>query len=219
MKNKAISTLLLLYLFCSGCAVFSPQKDNSKFYTLGDHSVSGVKFTEIDRKVIVINLLLDEIPSYADYPYIVTKSETNELIFSENSRWAEPFGDACIRVILEKLSAVIGDRVVIVSSMHTIGNTLICDYRISIDFDDVIYNEKEKSIVVKCVWSFFDQTQRRQICLHKYAKATAINAVTVADIVDGTRIALCELAENISEKICQLGVLEKKVECPSADHR
>jgi uncharacterized lipoprotein YmbA len=162
--------------------------------------------TGVNGKLTVINLLLDEIPSYADYPYIVIKSEGDELIFSENSRWAEPFGDACVRILLEKVSQAIGDRAIIISSMHTIGNTLMCDYRLSVDFDDVIYNEKEKGIVVKCIWSFFDYGQRRQICLYKYAKVTPVDVKILGDIVNATKIALSELANDMAEKICQLGI-------------
>jgi uncharacterized lipoprotein YmbA len=195
-------------LVFSGCSIFPPQKDNSRFYTLGDHFAPDKRIREIDGKTIVINLLLDEIPSYADYPYVVVKSANNELIFSENSRWAEPFGDACMRILLERTSACLNDRAIIVSSMHTIGNVLVCDYRLSIDFDDVIYNDSEKSVILRCVWSLFDYKQRKQIYLSRYSSATPVTVENIDDVIGAMKIALSKLAEDIAEKISQLDIFK-----------
>jgi uncharacterized lipoprotein YmbA len=189
--------------------VFVPQKDQSVFYTLGDHSIIGCGHSdEVTPNLIIINLLLDEIPSYADCPYIVTKDRGDKLIFSDIHRWAEPFGDACIRILHDRLSEKLQGKAIVVSSMHTIGNTLVCDYRLSIDFDDMIYNDGEENVIVKCTWTFFDYEKRRQVCIHKYAGTTPVDEMTYDNVVHATKAALTELADDITEKICRLDLPE-----------
>jgi uncharacterized lipoprotein YmbA len=204
MKTKTIP-IILWYILCCGCSIFVPQKDVSIFHTLGDHSVSIDRcYNEKNSTIPVINLLLDEIPSYADCPYVVTKNGGNELIFSPIHRWGEPFGDACVRALQDRLAERMHGVAMVVSSMHAIGNTLVCDYRLSIDFDDLIYNEAEKSVVVKCTWSFFDYENRKQICIHKYANMVNAISATYDDTVDAMKIALAELADDIAKKVCDI---------------
>ena len=157
--------------------------------------------------MVIINLLLDEIPPSADYPYIAKKVNGNRLVFSEIERWCEPFGDACIRVLQDELSEKMCDCAMVVSSMHTIGNTLVCDYRLSIDFDDLIYNEDEKSVILKCTWTFFDYAKRRQLCIYKYASSTHVVVGTYEDIVEATKIALAALGSDIADRIHELNLL------------
>jgi uncharacterized lipoprotein YmbA len=187
--------------------MFAPQKDVSRFYTLGSHSIVAMPPDETDVNLVVINLLLDEIPSYADCPYITKKVAGNKLVFSEVDRWAEPFGDACIRVLQDELSEKMRRCAMIVSSMHTIGNTLVCDYRISIDFDDLIYNDEEKSVVLKCTWTFFDYAKRRQLCVYKYAASTPVDTDALENIIEGMRIALAALSSDIADRIHELNLL------------
>ncbi|MDR1595946.1 MAG: PqiC family protein [Puniceicoccales bacterium] len=210
MKYKAAIALLLCSAACSGCKIFVPQSDRSVFYTLGDHSISKCKNSDKEGSTLaVVNILLGQIPSYADCPYIVIKDSGNKLIFSDVNRWAEPFGDACIRILHDELVGRMDGTAMVVSSMHTIGNTLVCDYRLSIDFDDLIYNDAEKKLVMKCTWTFFDYNNRKQLCIHKYVSATHVDVVTCDNIVNATKTALVELADVMAEKIKDFVILPR----------
>jgi uncharacterized lipoprotein YmbA len=203
MKNTLILSILLGALLASGCSIFKPQKDNSIFYTFCGHTQScRESLDQIGGSPAVINLVIDEIPAYADCPYVIKKSEQNKIFFSEIHRWAEPFEDSCIRAIHDRLSDAMRGNAVIVSSMHAIGNVFTCDYRLSIDFDDLVYNADEKVVVLRCSWSLFDHVARERLILRKYENSTAIDGEeTYENIVETIRLALIALTDDMAERI------------------
>ncbi|MDR3144374.1 MAG: PqiC family protein [Puniceicoccales bacterium] len=203
--------ILMLYaaLLC-GCSMFTPQKDNAIFHTLGDHSANVEKVQDETTKRIVINLLIDEIPAYADCPYIATKGTGNVIIFSDIHRWAEPFEDACIRILQDRLSMAMKDSAMIVSSMRAVGNTMTSDYRLSVDFDDIICNAEEGRVVLKCSWSLFDYSGREQVLLRRYIGMKEVqNDASYESIVSTMKIVLLELADDMAKEIERMQLTAK----------
>jgi uncharacterized lipoprotein YmbA len=221
MKNKITSSIFLCALLCPGCSLFVPQSDNSIFHTLGEHKVLDC---DLPRKTnsdcVIINLLIGEIPAYADCPYIAIKSERNEVLFSRIDRWAEPFGNACGRVLHDELSDKLRSVMVVFSS-YAVGTAYPFDHRLSVDFDDLVYNVHERSVIVKCTWSLLsylpeqstERAEEREITMFRYAKATPMAAgkeLTSANVVDCMRKALSELAEDIAGKLSELDLKKAK---------
>ncbi|MDR2737460.1 MAG: PqiC family protein [Puniceicoccales bacterium] len=203
MKSALIFTFSLVILLLPGCSIFVPQKDNSVFYTLSEHSSTANDLAkEVRDDSVVINLIINEIPSYADCPYIATQQEQNKIFFSEIHRWAEPFEDSCCRVIRDRLCEALRGRIAVISSMYAIGNQSVCDYWLSIDLDDAIYNAQEGNVIVKCSWSLFNYATKKRILLRKYSNSTAVKGdAAYENIVEAMRVALMELADDILEKI------------------
>jgi uncharacterized lipoprotein YmbA len=205
MKNAQNFTIFLILLLVSGCSIFKPQKDPSIFYTLGNHSSENESFArKTGDKFLIINLLVEELPSYADCPYVVTKSERNKLVFSETHRWGEPLKDSCCRALQDRLSETISDFAMVISSTRSVGNIHVYDYRLSVDVDDIIYNATERSVILKCSWSLFDYVSRNRILFNKYIGIMPINGeATYENIVDAMKLALTAFADDVSMKIRQ----------------
>jgi hypothetical protein len=85
-----------------------------------------------------------EIPSYANYPYLVPISLHNRLVLSEINRWAEPVQNAYARVLTNELSKLMCDHALIIPSACTKGNVFLYDCVLSIGLSDFIYDEEEK---------------------------------------------------------------------------
>jgi uncharacterized lipoprotein YmbA len=157
----------------------------------------------LDAKLVIINLTVGEIPSYADCPYIVTISDHDRLTLSEIARWAEPLQDACARVLTNKLSEFMCNHAIVIPSAYTKGNAFLCDFLLSIGISDFIYDESEKKVIVNCTWSLFDYISQSQILVRKYAKLTPYDGSNYEDIVAAMELALHELARDIATIIGQ----------------
>jgi uncharacterized lipoprotein YmbA len=155
---------------------------------------------------MIINLTVGEIPSYADYPYIVTISTHNRLVLSEINRWAEPLQDACARTLTNELSKLMCDYALIIPSSCTKGNSFLYDYVLSIGLSDFIYDEEEKKVTLECVWSLINFATKSQVLIHEYKKSTpsSFSDGSYKDIVDTMELALYELAQDIAAKVGQI---------------
>jgi uncharacterized lipoprotein YmbA len=201
---------MFLIVFCCclaslemGCSIFTPKKDVSRFYTFcGYDPLEKVSDSSSLRRVI-INIIVGEIPSYADCPYIVTVSTNDRLILSEVDRWAEPLQDACTRALTNKLSELMYDYAMVIPSAYTKGNVFLCDYLISIGFSDFIYNEAEKKVILECTWSLVDFATKNQILVCRYAKSIPSSNSNYENVVVTMKLALYELAQDIATKVDQ----------------
>jgi uncharacterized lipoprotein YmbA len=201
---------------CSGCEISTPRKDLSVFYTLGNHCLSKkdskgiISATGKQQKRIIINLFIDEVPAYADCPYVVVKLKPTRLHFSEINRWAEPLGEACARILSDQLSDEMSDCAMIISSVHANGNVVPCDYRLSVSFTDFIYNGNKQSIILKCNWSLHSYNKKQQVLVDRYASSVPVIAdnISYEAIVRSMELALCEFAHGVSDKIKQLCLQE-----------
>jgi uncharacterized lipoprotein YmbA len=207
---KRTTTFYALFcLLCTGCSLFVPQADDTIFYTLGTHC-SGGRSAEgrVVSKALVLNVFIDEIPQYADCPYIVTKASGQRIVHSKLARWAEPFGDACIRVVNDRLSNVV-DGIIVVSSAHVVGSTVSCDHRIIIDFDDLIYNEEEGGVVVKCNWTLFSYIRGKQVLAGRYVGLVPVpENPSCDDVVMAMGDALEHVADDVAAKIQKFFIAE-----------
>jgi uncharacterized lipoprotein YmbA len=211
MRNGvAFKILALCSVLLGGCSMFTAQIDNSVFYTLWNRETEGEKTVDATAKRTIINLVIDEVPAYADCPHIAIRVEDGKIVFSSIHRWAEPFENACLRVLHDRLSNDVIDYAVIVSSMHAIGNTATSDYRLSIDFDDLIYCAENGKVTVKCSWTLFDCTSRQQVLLRRYVAASGIDGeASHENIVRAMADALIELADDIAGELSKLSLVSK----------
>lgn len=201
MKNLKLFLVVCVALMIGGCTVFQPQKDTAVFYSIGEHSCDAQENTEnIDRPIVCINLLVDEIPSYADCPFIVTKGRGQNIIFDQNARWASSFEDECYDFIKDCLSRTLSDSVIVVSDTHADGNMVTCHYRLSISFDDFIYLREEGRIVLRCDWSLYDYIQKCSVITQRSAMSLPVSSKNYDNIVVGMRQALEYLVGDIVSK-------------------
>ena len=164
MKDLKLLLVICLSVMIGGCTMFQPQKDTAVFYSIGVHSDDVPEVAEVtDRPIACINLLVDEIPSYADCPFIVTKGHGQNIIFDQNARWASAFEDECYDFVKDYLSCMLSDSVMVVSDIHADGNMVTCHYRLSISFDDFIYLRDKGCIVLRCDWSLYDYIKRSSV--------------------------------------------------------
>jgi uncharacterized lipoprotein YmbA len=158
----------------------------------------------LNTRSMIINLTVGEIPSYADCPYVVTISNHGQLTLSEIARWAEPLQDACTRALTHKLSELVCDRIIVIPSAYTRGNTFFCNFLLSIGISDFIYDKSERKVVLDCTWSLFDYISRRQVLVHRYTKLTPCDGSNYESIIAAMELALYELAQDIAAKMVQI---------------
>ncbi len=144
--------------------------------------------------------MVEEIPSYADCPFIVTKGHGQNIIFDQNARWASSFEDECYDFVKDYLSRMLSDSVMVVSDIHADGNMVTCHYRLSISFDDFIYLRDEGRIVLRCDWSLYDYIRRSSVITHRSMISVPVDSQDYGIIAAGMRTALELLVNDIVAK-------------------
>lgn len=201
MKNLKLFLVVCAALMIGGCTMFQPQKDTAVFYSIGMHSGCAQEVAEVTNKPIAcINLLVEEIPSYADCPFIVTKGHGQNIIFDQNARWASSFEDECYDFVKDYLSRMLSDSVMVVSDIHADGNMVTCHYRLSISFDDFIYLRDEGRIVLRCDWSLYDYIRKSSVITHRSMISVPVDSRDYGIIAAGMRKALELLVNDIVAK-------------------
>lgn len=207
MKKHFLATLLSL-LTLSGCYLVKPTQDLTEFYTINEHSAHAESFVnDLQGDQKIINFIIKEIPRYADSSKMVIKDGDNKLLYSENARWAEPLEESCGRFLRRTLSSFLSNQAIVISSKHADSNMIFCDYRLTICFDDIIYNVQDKQVVIRCNWSLYDYNRSSQALIFKYSHAINVPDFSYANMVDGIKKGLYNLSENISKTL--LSIIDK----------
>lgn len=98
------TTLLILLAGCTGLDVLQPQPDDSVFYILGVETAdAGQGPQQADRPAILVGP--SSLAKYLDQSHIVSFEGTNELVYSDQHRWAEPLREGIDRLLINRLSA------------------------------------------------------------------------------------------------------------------
>lgn len=109
MKNS-IAAVLLGELLLLGCGTLSPQPDPSRFFTLSSLPQPGSNVEKRPAALPGIALGVGPVtlPGYLDRQEIVVRIAANQLILSENDRWAEPLDENFARVLSQNIAILLG---------------------------------------------------------------------------------------------------------------
>lgn len=89
--------------FLHGCRIGRPQQDPTRFYvlTVPGRTTESLARDEVQR--YRIGLKPFEVPVYLQSKSMVVRAGTNEIMFADFDRWAEPLAQGVSRVMKEEL--------------------------------------------------------------------------------------------------------------------
>ena len=109
MTNSIAAVALVVVLSLLGCGTLSPQPDPSRFFTLSALPQPGPN--PPNRPAVSPGISLGvgpvTLPGYLDRQEIVIRAAPNQLILSENDRWAEPLEDNFARVLSQNIALLL----------------------------------------------------------------------------------------------------------------
>jgi len=190
--RSKVFLVILLSLIVSGCATTEP----SRFYTLhASEDLGTIQQSSAYKYTVAIGPV--EIPDYLDRPQIVSRTNQNEITFSEFQRWAGSLEEDISRVLSENLTLLLsGDSVSV--SLWEWGAT--SDYRIAVHirrFD--IMPEGDVLLSARC--TLIDSDGRTQLLTWEARVTETITAQTYDAKVSSMSRALEKLSEDIAGKI------------------
>jgi len=191
MKIKA-SLVVFLLLIISGCA----STDPSKFYTL--HSIKSSNIVQQSSPYeLFIMIGPVEIPDYLDRPQIVSRTNQNEITFSEFQRWAGSLKDDITRVLSEDLTEILSEDAISVSPWEW---GITSDYRIGVHIRrfDIM---PEGSVLLNARCTLIGEDGTTQLLMWGVSVTEPINAQTYDAKVSSMSGALEKLSHDIAEKI------------------
>jgi uncharacterized lipoprotein YmbA len=193
---KKFFVLVLLCTFNCGC-LFTPQKDNSRFYALGLGATRGAKkCLPTDGEQRVVCLIVEGVPAYADSSQIVKLRDGCEITRSEIHRWAEPIKCSVLRSLTNHLSCVLGDEYVFVP-MPESGSLKAHEYKIFVNFTNFIFDESAREMFLSAKISIVKNGKLVALC--DYSDRFAIGTVDYKNIVIGMDWALKMLGEFVAQ--------------------
>jgi uncharacterized protein len=108
--------LMVLALACltTGCTIFSPRPDPSRFFTLTPLAeTEAATSNPSETQPLFLGVGPVKFPSYLDRDELVTRITQNRFSISEHDRWIEPLEENFTRVLAQNLSALLrSDRII-----------------------------------------------------------------------------------------------------------
>jgi len=140
MRFAVFTTLLLL----GACA--SPPRE--RFYTLDAPEPPVAAEGAPSISVGPVN-----IPELVDRPQLVVRVRANEVVLTEQERWAEPLRGAIARVVAANLAAALGARVLAQRNGEA-------DYRVT--FDVQRFESGDEGALIDAAWSVVPRNGERR---------------------------------------------------------
>lgn len=109
MRHSIAAAALVAELLLLGCGTLSPKPDPSRFFTLSALPQSEPNAAKRPAASPGISLGVGPVtlPGYLDRPEMVIRIAQNQLILSENDRWAEPLEDNVARVLSQNIALLL----------------------------------------------------------------------------------------------------------------
>jgi len=109
MKHLIAAAVLVVELLLLGCGNLSPKPDPSRFFTLSALPQSEPNAAKRPAASPGISLGVGPVtfPGYLDRQEIVVRMAPNQLILSENDRWAEPLDENFARVLSQNIAILL----------------------------------------------------------------------------------------------------------------
>jgi uncharacterized protein len=106
MTNSIAAVALVAELLLLGCGTLSPKPDQSRFFTLSALTQNEPNAAKQASRTPGISLGVGPVtlPGYLDRQEIVVRIAQNQLILSENDRWAEPLDENVARVLSQNIA-------------------------------------------------------------------------------------------------------------------
>jgi uncharacterized lipoprotein YmbA len=187
-----IFLVIFLFMIVSGCA----STDPSRFYTL--HSSKSPDIVQPSSPYELFVMIGPvEIPDYLDRPQIVSRTNQNEITFSEFQRWAGSLKDDITRVLSEDLTELLSEDAISVSPWEW---GVTSDYRIGVHIRrfDIM---PEGNVLLNARCTLIDADGTTQLLMWEASITEPITEQTYDAKISSMSGALEKLSQDIAEKI------------------
>ncbi|HEY2989957.1 MAG TPA: PqiC family protein [Candidatus Binatia bacterium] len=107
-RPRTIRTVLILILISlAGCPSFSPQPDNTRYFSLTPQMDARADANAAGLDQLFLGVGPVRLPGYLDREELVTRISHNRFDVAQNDRWVEPLEDNFSRVLAQDLYALL----------------------------------------------------------------------------------------------------------------
>jgi uncharacterized lipoprotein YmbA len=212
MFMKRFLVLIFVCALSCGC-LFTPQKDNSRFYALGlGPSRDAKECLPIGDECKVLCLNVESVPPYVDVSQIIKLRNGCEITRSEIHRWAEPVKYSVFRSLSNHLRDALGNEYIIVSPFES-GVGKACEYKICVSLANFIFNEDTKEMLLAAKVSIFKHEDLVALC--NYSNRFNVGTAEHKSVINSMDWALKMLGEFVARCV-NIGCLPQS-ECHCCD--
>ena len=182
----------LLAAALSGC--FGPGRP-IEFYTLAPLPRPAAGTTGAPGPLIAVYPAV--LPATIDRPQIVTRSDENQIVFSEFDRWGGTLKDEISRTLVENLSVLLAARGASVMSDHL---ALEPAYRVAVSFNRFDGRLGER-VWLNAAWTVRDQKHKKMLALKTSVLEEKVAGPGYAELVAAQSRALAALSREIAAEL------------------
>jgi uncharacterized lipoprotein YmbA len=187
----------LLTLIASGCSSTSPR---SSYYLLsGVSNVTAVDLVETIEGGVILGIGPILLPEYTNRPQVVTRTNRNEITFSEFHRWAEPLINNFRRVFKENLAMLVKTDDIF---MYPWPQGMAIEYIITADvirFDAV----PDDRAILEVRWSLWRGNDRELLANLKSSFQTPLQSSKHDGLVAAMSACLSEFSHEVANAVVQ----------------
>lgn len=191
------SLLAAIVGLSSGCAVFAPQPDPSRFFVL--ESVAREEHDPAGPRGAAIGVGPVRVPDYLGRLEMATRVGTTELRYTINERWAEPLDQGIKRVIGENLAKILGPRRIV--SLPTVQRGRL---RFEVPIEVVRFEPTpDDDVVLVARWALRDVREHRVVEGRESRVRVELRGATPEAKAEAMSRATLRLAEIIAARIAE----------------
>lgn len=182
---------MILALLASGCSLFSaPDVTPTRYFVLT--SDRSLRVGTPDSNGISLGLGPFSFPSYLSRPQMVTRTDPNQIVFSQFNRWAEPVEAGFQRVLAENVGAAVGTNEVVMFPWYEIP----LEYQVKGEVLRFEAND-DGEVVLEVIWTVL-QLKTKQYLVTKHSDLR--RPVNASD-TDQVAAELSALASDLGNQI------------------
>lgn len=201
MKTSAL--IALLTLLVSGCSLLSaPDVPTTRYFVLtSDRSLDN---EELPENSISLGLGPFTFPAYLDRPQMVTRTDPNQIVFSQFNRWAEPVESGFPRVLSENVGRVTNTSEIVMFPWFKIP----LEYQVKGEVLRFEAND-DGEVVLECIWTVVRLGKKEKYLVTRHADLhRPVNATDPDEIA----AALSGLASDLGKEIGKTLLAEHAVQ-------
>lgn len=201
MKTTAL--IVFVTLVVSGCSLLgAPDVPTTRYFVLtSDRTLDGEFATE---NTLSLGLGPFTFPSYLDRPQMVTRTDPNQVVYSQFNRWAEPIASGFPRVLSENIGRVTNTSEIATFPWYKVP----LEYQVKGEVLRFEAND-DGEVVLECIWTVVRLGEKDRYLVIRHAD---LHHPVDSDNPDEVAQALSRLTSDLAREIGQTLLAEHAVQ-------
>lgn len=192
---------LFFVLAASGCSLLSaPELPKTRYFVLtSDRHQSLSEGTDSQPKISV-GIGPFTFPAYLGRNQMVSRTETNQIVFNQFDRWAEPVSAGFLRVLSEDVGRAVGTNQVVLFPWYQIP----LEYQVKGEILRFESNQSEGTAVLEGIWTIYRPSDKKYLLTREANLRQSVSTASPEEVAAALSGLVSELGQEIGRTLKQM---------------